>query len=84
LVSPKGKVYHCHAALFNALPELAQGNILDEKFSVNDSFTECAHFGFCNPCDVQVKYDRFKRYGYSAVEIVGDVEQNPIQAPDWR
>lgn len=67
LIDPSGDVFRCHRDLYAA--ENSQGNITENKFYVKDEFTSCELFGFCNPCDLKMKFNRFQQEGHCSVEI---------------
>lgn len=67
IVGPNGGVYRCHADLYSGKPPIA--NILDPDFEIDAGFHKCDDYGYCNPCDVKTKTDRFQIYGHTAVKI---------------
>jgi len=67
LIDCTGDVYRCHSDLYAARKPV--GNILDPDFTINDIFRDCDHFGYCNPCDVKIKTNRFQVFGHTSVEI---------------
>ena len=69
IVGPSGDVFRCHGDLYEGRPGI--GHICDETFSLEDGFRSCASFGFCNPCDVKIKTNRFQQFGHTSVEIRG-------------
>ena len=71
LIDPKGNVYRCYGDLFRQNPDGVLGNIFDPEVDLTVRDTECNNFGFCHPCDVQIKFDRFSKWDYAAVEIKG-------------
>lgn len=84
LIDPQGDVYRCHADLFDQNEDGKIGNISDD-IELSPRFTACTNFGFCNPCDVQIKFDRYGNWGYTVVTIVGGaVSQNEHSTVDWR
>ena len=67
LVDSEANVFPCHHNLYtNSNPV---GSLLDPDFQIDDRFRECADFGFCNPCDMKVKTNRFQEYGHTSVEV---------------
>lgn len=68
IVGPGGDVYRCHGDLY--ADRNAVGHILDPGLVIDPGFRSCTSFGFCNPCDVKLKTDRFQSYGHTSVEIV--------------
>lgn len=67
LVAPDGQVFKCHRNLY--LNENSIGNLLDEDFEIKDIFRTCDDCGFCSPCDVKLKTNRFLKMGSCSVEI---------------
>lgn len=86
LIDPSGDVYRCHADLFQRIEQGILGNIFDDITDLRSRFTECDRFGFCSPCDVQVKFDRFGHWGYTAAQIRGggDLIASAQAEVDWR
>lgn len=82
LVAPDGGVYGCHKGLFGKIPLLSTGNLFGEyEF---DKVVDCPHYGDCNACDVQYKYDKEGNWGFSAVTITGDiVKTSSFDESDW-
>ncbi|CAG0929493.1 hypothetical protein RHDC3_01175 [Rhodocyclaceae bacterium] len=68
IIGPDGAVYRCHSDLYAGMAPV--GNILDPDFRFEDRFRPCHRFGYCNPCDVKVKTDRFQSFGHTSVEIL--------------
>ncbi|NVN99423.1 MAG: radical SAM protein [Geobacteraceae bacterium] len=68
LIGPGGGVYRCHSDLYEG--RAALGNILDPDLVISNDFRYCDCFGFCNPCDVKLKTDRFQIFGHTSVEIL--------------
>lgn len=69
IIGPGGDVFRCHADLYEGRPPV--GHLNDEAFQIEDRFRPCERFGFCNPCDVKLKTDRFQRFGHTSVTIRG-------------
>lgn len=67
LICPDLSVFRCHGDLYADRNPV--GNLLDPAFKIEDKFRECSYFGYCNPCDVKVKTNRFQIYGHTSVEI---------------
>ena len=67
IIGPGGDVYRCHADLYEG--RRPTGHILDPDFEIDELFRECDYFGYCNPCDVKLKTDRFQVFGHTSVEI---------------
>jgi hypothetical protein len=67
LIAPNGDIFQCHSDLYAGIG--AEGNILDKDLIISDKFRECSRFGFCNPCDVKIKNNRFQEGGHTSVEI---------------
>lgn len=62
-----GDIFRCHSDLYAG--KVPIGNIIDPSFEIKDEFRKCVNFGYCNPCDVKVKTNRFQQYGHTSVEI---------------
>jgi|SRR3989339_217516 len=67
IIGPGGDVYRCHRDAYAGLNPL--GNILEADFVVLDGYRSCDSFGYCNPCDVKIKTNRFQEPGHTSVEI---------------
>ncbi len=67
ILDSQGDVFRCHSDLYTG--KAAIGNITDPCFEIEDKFRECVNFGYCNPCDVKVKTNRFQQHGHTSVEI---------------
>jgi len=67
IVGPNGGVYRCHSDLYEKRPPI--GHILDNSFDIDDLHRPCSHYGFCNPCDIKVKTNRFQIFGHTSVDI---------------
>lgn len=67
IIGPEGSIYRCHSDLYEA--RQAIGHILNPEFQIEDKFRECSYFGFCNPCDIKVKTNRFQQFGHTSVQI---------------
>jgi hypothetical protein len=70
LIGPSGDVYRCHADLYEG--RAAVGHILDPCLNIDPGFRKCDNFGYCNPCDVKLKTNRFQENGHTSVEIKFD------------
>jgi hypothetical protein len=68
LIGPDGSVFRCHSDLYAGRGAI--GHILDPDLVISSEFRPCDHFGFCNPCDVKVKTNRFQEFGHTSVEIL--------------
>lgn len=68
LIAPDGFVYRCHGDLYEAREPI--GHLLESNLCLLDEFRECRSFGYCNPCDVKVKTNRFQQFGHTSVEII--------------
>ena len=82
LIGPDGCIYKCHNDLYAGDETNALGRISDGDLTISEDFHTCSNFGFCNPCDVQVKFDRYGQWGYCAVEIRKsgiEVNRNTVQ-----
>lgn len=69
IIGPDGGVFRCHSDLYGGKTPI--GNVLDPDFVFESKFRSCTSYGFCNPCDVKAKTDRFQVSGHTAVEIRG-------------
>ena len=67
LIGPSGHIHRCHSDLYE--DRLRLGHISDRDLEIADTHRACHAFGFCNPCDVKIKTDRFQHYGHTSVEI---------------
>ena len=67
LIAPDGQTYRCHRDLYHS--EYPTGNLRDDNFVIEDIFRPCGNYGFCNPCDIKLKTNRFLQMGSCSVEI---------------
>ena len=67
LLDSAGDVFRCHADLYAGTNPM--GNILNPDFQIQDRFEDCFKFGYCNPCDLKVKTNRFQEYGHTSAKI---------------
>jgi MoaA/NifB/PqqE/SkfB family radical SAM enzyme len=67
IVGPTGHIFRCHSDLY--ANRCAIGHILDHDFKIEQIFRPCDWYGFCNPCDIKVKTNRFQIFGHTSVEI---------------
>lgn len=70
IVGPDGGIYRCHSDLY--ADRATVGNILDPALKLSGEFRRCDFYGYCNPCDVKLKTNRFQAFGHTSVEIVAD------------
>jgi hypothetical protein len=68
IIGPEGDVFRCHGDLYEGRKPV--GHILDPAFAIEPGFSSCNSFGYCNPCDVKLKTNRFQSYGHTSVEII--------------
>jgi hypothetical protein len=68
IIGPGGDVFRCHADLYEG--RAAVGHILDNDFTIDPGFRDCSNYGYCNPCDVKLKTNRFEIFGHTSVEIL--------------
>lgn len=68
IVGPGGDVFRCHGDLYEGRKPF--GHILDPDFTIDPGFRACSNYGFCNPCDVKLKTNRFQTFGHTSVEIL--------------
>jgi len=73
IIGPGGEVYRCHHDLYEGSPPV--GNLMDDSFEIQEIFRPCSRYGFCNPCDIKVKTNRFQQYGHTSVEIIKESEK---------
>jgi MoaA/NifB/PqqE/SkfB family radical SAM enzyme len=74
IIGPDGGIYRCHSDLYAGRPPV--GNILDPELVMTGDFRRCDCYGFCNPCDVKLKTNRFQSFGHTSVEILFDECRN--------
>jgi len=67
LIAPDGRLFRCHYDLYHGFN--SYGHILDEEVELPTDFLPCDNYGFCNPCDIKMKYNRFQQTGHCAVTI---------------
>jgi MoaA/NifB/PqqE/SkfB family radical SAM enzyme len=78
IVGPGGEVYRCHHDLYEGVSPV--GNLMDVVFQIKEIFKPCSFYGFCNPCDIKVKTNRFQQYGHTSVEIIKKSEKKQMRA----
>ena len=67
LIGTLGEIQKCTREVYmNSKPA---GYLLDPGFKVGYKYRSCDMFGYCNPCDVKVKTDRFLNKGHTSVDI---------------
>lgn len=67
LIGPEGNIFRCHRDLYHC--ENPVGHINDPDLAISDIFRPCSNYGYCNPCDVKLKTNRFLQMGHCSVEI---------------
>jgi sulfatase maturation enzyme AslB (radical SAM superfamily) len=67
LIAPNGNVFGCHRDLYTN--ENATTNITDEDPDIDYAYHLCDKFGYCNPCDLKLKVNRFLQMGSCSVDI---------------
>jgi MoaA/NifB/PqqE/SkfB family radical SAM enzyme len=67
LVDPAGFIFRCHHDLYKKINPI--GSLFNPNFQIQDIYRDCDNFGFCNPCDIKVKTNRFQQYGHTSVSI---------------
>ncbi len=67
LIDSQANIFRCHADLYAGNDPV--GNLLNPDFKIEDRFKECVNFGYCNPCDIKVKTDRFQQHGHTSVQV---------------
>ncbi|MFH1846513.1 MAG: radical SAM protein [Candidatus Omnitrophota bacterium] len=70
LIAPDLKGYRCHSDLYSG--SNAVGSLLDPRFELKYEYTRCDNYGYCNPCDIKVKTNRFQEFGHTSVEIISE------------
>lgn len=78
LVGPDGSLYRCHSDLYAGRE--AYGSLLDPELVVEDIYRPCDFYGFCNPCDVKTKTNRFQDYGHTSVDIRFQENEGSMEA----
>jgi MoaA/NifB/PqqE/SkfB family radical SAM enzyme len=68
IIGPNGDVFRCHSDLYNKRNPL--GNITTNGFAIYDTYRPCYNYGYCNPCDVKIKTNRYQEYGHTSVDII--------------
>lgn len=85
LLDPLGNIYRCHGDLFRRNPDGVLGNLFDDNTMISEEHSSCDNYGFCHPCDVQIKFDRLGGWGYSVVDIIGSNNEPVAESiVDWR
>ncbi len=72
LISPNGSVFGCHRDLYTK--QYPTANLTEEDPNIDFAWHMCDKFGYCNPCDLKLKVNRFLQMGSCSVEIE-DVNQ---------
>ena len=67
IIGRDASIYRCHSDLYEGRNPI--GNLLDDNFNIEDKFRDCEMFGYCNPCDIKTKTNRFQVFGHTSVEI---------------
>jgi len=67
LIDPQAKVFRCHHDIYKEMNSV--GSLSDKDFIVEEKYRECHSFGFCNPCDIKIKTNRFQQDGHTSVDI---------------
>jgi MoaA/NifB/PqqE/SkfB family radical SAM enzyme len=67
LVDSEGYIFRCHHDLYKGINSI--DTLFNPDFEIRDIYRDCGLFGFCNPCDVKLKTDRFQEYGHAYVDI---------------
>lgn len=84
LVDPLGDIYRCHSDMFSGNNKGWLGSLFEPDEHISPRETGCDNYGFCHPCDTQIKFDRFGQWGYSAVSIRGEgLKTVSRTAIDW-
>jgi hypothetical protein len=68
--------------LFGKINALSSGSLFG-AYTFNKEL-DCGYYGACNACDVQCKYDKDGKWGFSAVTITADhVKISSYDETDW-
>ena len=67
IIGPGGDIYRCHGDLYEGREPI--GHIMDPDFTISADFRPCHNYGYCNPCDVKLKTNRFQQQGHTSVEV---------------
>jgi len=67
LIGPDLRIYRCHGDLYAHRSSV--GRLPDSEFQIKDEFRPCEDYGYCNPCDIKVKTNRFQKFGHTSVDI---------------
>lgn len=68
IIGPNGNIYRCHSDLYESRKHIS--HILAPGFEIEDIFRKCAFFGYCHPCDIKIKANRFQQFGHISVTVV--------------
>lgn len=74
LVSPNGSIFSCHRDLYTNKNSTA--NLTDNDPNIDFEYHLCDKFGYCNPCDLKLKVNRFLQMGSCSVDIKPLEEKN--------
>ena len=72
LVGPEGSIFRCHHDIYKGVNSI--GNLFDPEYELQDIYRQCDYFGYCNPCDVKIKTNRFQVFGHTSVDIRFDIK----------
>lgn len=67
IIAPNGMLYNCHHDLYTRYNPVA--DMSDEDVSVTGEYRVCSRYGYCNPCDIKKKFNRFQEWGHCSVHI---------------
>ncbi|PKN00407.1 MAG: hypothetical protein CVU78_01275 [Elusimicrobia bacterium HGW-Elusimicrobia-2] len=67
LIDPRGIIHRCTRDVYIDANPI--GYLLDPDFKVEYKYRYCPNFGYCNPCDIKLKTNRFLQKGHTAVDI---------------
>lgn len=67
LIGPLGEIYKCTRDVYTDNEPIA--HLLDPDLKIDYKHCFCRNFGYCNPCDIKVKTNRFLEYGHTSVDI---------------
>ena len=73
LTDPEGSIFRCHHDIYKGVNSI--GNLFDPEYELQDIYSECDYFGYCNPCDIKIKTNRFQEFGHTSVDVRFDAEK---------
>jgi len=67
LIDSLGEIHRCTRDIYIDANPI--GYLLDPDFKFEYKYRYCPNFGYCNPCDIKLKTNRFLKHGHTAVDI---------------